>query len=87
MRPKVYSIYSSQFIFAESYYSIYRRHTMKRINKKPAKVVANRKAPHVGRSTLTTGVLSPSPPTASKPRRTREVMTPLILTIWSALWK
>jgi hypothetical protein len=57
---------------------------MKMMNKKAAKVVANRKAPHVGRSTLTTGGLFPSP-TASKPRRTREVMTPLILTIWVAL--
>ena len=57
---------------------------MKITNKKAAKVVANRKAPHVGRLTLTTGGLSPSP-TASMPRRTREVMTPLILTIWVAL--
>jgi hypothetical protein len=57
---------------------------MKRMNKKPAKVVANRKAPHVGRSTLTGGLFG-LPPTASKPRRTREVMTPLILTIWVAL--
>jgi hypothetical protein len=57
---------------------------MKITNKKAAKVVANRKAPHVGRLTRTTGGLSPSP-TASMPRRTREVMTPLILTIWVAL--
>jgi hypothetical protein len=84
MRPKVYSIWSSQLLFTGSGYSIFRRRTMKITNKKAAKVVANRKAPHVGRSTLTTGGLFPSP-TASKPRRTREVMTPLILTIWAAL--